>query len=66
MPEAWSREEVEAAVADYFVMLRKELSGEQYNKAEHNRLLQNLLSGRSHGSVERKHQNTSAVLIDLG
>ncbi|MGO8676922.1 MAG: DUF3883 domain-containing protein [Limisphaerales bacterium] len=47
-------------------MLRKELSGEQYNKAEHNRRLQNLLSGRSHGSVERKHRNISAVLIDLG
>jgi hypothetical protein len=66
MPEAWSREEVEAAVADYFVMLGKDLRGEPYNKAEHNRELQNLLSDRTRGSVERKHQNISAVLIELG
>jgi hypothetical protein len=66
MSEAWSQEEVEAAVADYFAMLAKELMGEPYNKAEHNRQLQNLLSGRTRGSVERKHQNISAVLIDMG
>ena len=53
-------------MADYFAMLAKELRGEPYNKAEHNRLLQNLLSSRTRGSVERKHQNISAVLIDLG
>jgi len=47
-------------------MLGKELRGESYNKAEHNRRLQSLLSGRTRGSVERKHQNISAVLIDLG
>jgi hypothetical protein len=66
MSDAWSREEVEAAVADYFVMLTKELRGEPYSKAEHNRHLQSLLSGRTRGSVERKHQNISAVLIDMG
>jgi len=66
MSEAWSREEVEAAVADYFTMLAKELNGEPYSKAEHNRQLQNLLSDRIRGSVERKHQNISAVLIELG
>jgi hypothetical protein len=31
-----------------------------------NRRLQNLLAGRTRGSVERKHQNISSVLIDLG
>jgi hypothetical protein len=66
MSDSWSREEVEAAVADYFVMLDKDLRGESYNKAEHNRRLQNLLSGRTRGSVERKHQNISAVLIEFG
>ena len=66
MPDAWSREEVEAAVADYFVMLGKDLRGDPYNKAEHNRRLQNFLSSRTRGSVERKHQNISAVLIELG
>ena len=57
MSEAWSREEVEAAVADYFSMLTKELKGEPYSKAEHNRHLQSLLADRTRGSVERKHQN---------
>lgn len=66
MPEAWSREEVEAAVADYFNMLGKELLGVPYNKAEHNRNLQRLLQNRPKGSVERKHQNISAILISLG
>ena len=47
-------------------MLGKDLRGKPYNKAEHNRQLQNLLSGRTRGSVERKHQNVSAVLIELG
>lgn len=66
MADDWSREEVEAAVADYFDMLAKEISGTPYNKAEHNRHLQKLLSGRSRGSIEFKHQNITAVLIDLG
>jgi hypothetical protein len=64
MSEAWSREEVEAAVADYFAMLARDLKGEPYNKAEHNRRLQGLLSNRTRGSVERKHQNISAVLME--
>jgi hypothetical protein len=67
MADDWLREEVEAAVADYFAMLEKELKGEAYNKAEHNRNLLKLLAPeRGRGSVERKHQNISAVLIELG
>jgi hypothetical protein len=66
MGEDWSHEEVEAAVADYLVMLDKELRHEPYNKAEHNRNLQQLLVNRTRGSIERKHMNTSAVLIELG
>jgi hypothetical protein len=66
VPDAWSREEVEATVADYFDMLSKELCGEPYNKAEHNRFLLRLLNNRSHGAIERKHQNTSAILIEAG
>jgi hypothetical protein len=65
MAEDWSREEVEVAVADYFDMLTKEMSAIPYNKAEHNRRLQHLLSGRSRGSIEFKHQNITAVLIEL-
>lgn len=66
MAEIWSREEVEAAVADYFAMLAAEMRGEPFNKAEHNRQLQRILTNRTRGSIERKHQNISAVLIDLG
>jgi hypothetical protein len=66
MSENWSREEVEATASDYFDMLSLELRGEPFNKAEHNRRLQGLLNSRTKGSIERKHQNISAVLIELG
>lgn len=66
MPDDWSREEVEAAVADYFDMLSRELRGESFNKAEHNRNLRRVLVRRSTASIERKHQNISAVLLELG
>jgi hypothetical protein len=62
----WSRLEVEAAVADYLDMLALELRCEPFNKAEHNRNLARVLNGRTRGSIERKHQNISAVLIELG
>jgi hypothetical protein len=62
----WSRLEVEAAVSDYFDMLTKELRGESFNKAEHNRELRSSFVARTKGSIERKHQNISAALIDLG
>ena len=66
MADDWSSEEVEAAVSDYVAMLEAEIRGEPYNKAEHNRALQQLLGRRTRGSIERKHQNISAVLLDLG
>jgi len=62
----WSRIEVEAAVADYLDMLALELRGEPFNKANHNRDLLRVLDGRTRGSIERKHQNISAILIELG
>ena len=43
-----------------------ERRGESFNKAAHNRALRQHLDDRSHGAVERKHQNISAVLIGLG
>ncbi len=66
MANAWSDAEVEAAVADYFAMLRLELAGEKYNKTAHRHALMARLSNRSNGSVELKHQNISAVLIEMG
>jgi hypothetical protein len=53
-------------VADYIAMLSAELRGERYSKAQHRRALVPHLAGRTKGSIERKHQNVSAVLIDLG
>jgi hypothetical protein len=64
--DAWDWLECEAIVADYFAMLEMELRGERYNKTQHRRLLQNKLNNRSEGSIEFKHQNISAVLIELG
>lgn len=66
MPRSWSREEVEATVADYLEMLDVELKGEPYKKAEHRRRLARMLDDRSESAIERKHQNISAVLIELG
>jgi hypothetical protein len=66
MSESWSREEVEATVADHLHMLTMELAGRQYNKADHRRKLIRLLNKRTEGAIERKHQNISAVLIELG
>lgn len=66
MSESWSREEVESTVADYFHMLTMELAGQQYSKADHRRKLIRLLKNRSEGAIERKHQNISAILIELG
>ncbi len=66
MSASWSQEEVEATVADYLQMLTMELTGQQYNKTDHRRKLIQLLNNRSNGAIERKHQNISAVLIELG
>jgi len=63
---AWSREEVELTVKEYLEMLMAELSGAPFNKAEHRRRLLPLLNNRSESSVEKKHQNISAILIELG
>ena len=62
----WSREEVEAIVADYLKMLTLELAGQSYNKTEHRRRVQAKLNGRSDGSIEFKHSNISAAMIDFG
>ena len=61
----WTDEENDLIVADYFAMLAADLAKHPYNKAEHNRKLQNRIR-RGHGSIEYKHQNISAVLKGLG
>ncbi|MBY6191087.1 DUF3883 domain-containing protein [Microbulbifer agarilyticus] len=62
----WDWLECEAVVQDYFVMLNKEIAGEKYNKAEHRRALMPKLNNRSEGSIEFKHQNISATLVEMG
>lgn len=62
---SWTEQEVEAAVRDYFDMLNAELKGEAYNKSNHNRILRESLDSRTKGSVERKHQNISAILLEM-
>lgn len=47
-------------------MLELELRGETFNKAEYNRRLRALLTNRSKGAVEFKHENISALMIELG
>ncbi len=63
---SWTELEVELIVRNYFQMLSAELLGQNYSKAEHRRFLLPLLNNRSEGSIEFKHQNISAVLINLG
>lgn len=66
MANNWSEFEVEAVVEDYFNMLRLELSGHKYNKTKHRQALMELLDQRSNSSIELKHQNISAVLLEMG
>jgi hypothetical protein len=66
MRNDWSKREVEAVVRDYFAMLLDELRNVKYSKAEHWRDLSLALEDRSKGSIERKHQNISAILAENG
>jgi hypothetical protein len=61
----WQDDELDAIVADYFVMLEEDLSGRPYIKSRHSQALMAQI-GRTHRSVEFKHQNISAVLDELG
>lgn len=62
----WDWLECEFLVSDYVSMLEKHLVGVSYRKAAHRRALQPRLNARSEGSIEYKHQNVSAVLLELG
>jgi len=66
MTDSWSKVEVALIVADYFDMLIKELNRIPYKKADHRRKILPFLHNRSEGSIEFKHQNISAILINLG
>jgi hypothetical protein len=61
----WRGDELDMIVADYFDMLKADLSGRPYVKLRHSAALMAQI-GRTHRSVEFKHQNISAVLDELG
>jgi hypothetical protein len=61
----WTGDELDAIITDYFAMLEADLSGQAYVKSHHSRDLMAKI-GRTHRSVEFKHQNVSAVLDELG
>lgn len=63
----WTDAEVRATVADYLQMLQSELAGTSYSKTTHRRdLLKRLSPSRTEAAVEFKHQNISAVMLELG
>lgn len=66
MADAWSPEEVEATVAEYFAMLELTLRGQPINKAARQRSLAATLNNRSAKSVSLKFQNISAILMEVG
>lgn len=61
----WGQDELDAIVEDYFAMLDAELAGQPYVKSRHSTALMARI-GRTHRSVEFKHQNISAVLDEIG
>ncbi len=61
----WQDDELDAIVADYFDMLAADIAGRPYVKLRHSEALMARV-GRTHRSVEFKHQNISAVLDVLG
>jgi hypothetical protein len=62
----WSIDELDAIVADYFAMLDLETRGHPYVKTARNLALRDAGVNRTKGSVEMKHQNISAVLMEMG
>ncbi len=61
----WRVDELDAIIADYFEMLACDLAGHPYVKSRHSATLMDRI-GRTHRSIEFKHQNISAVLDELG
>jgi hypothetical protein len=61
----WTADEVAVLVGSYFLMLAEERAGRDYNKSEYRRSVIAAI-GRKPGSIERKRQNVSAVLDEIG
>jgi hypothetical protein len=61
----WTADEVAVLVGSYFLMLAEERADREYNKSEYRRSVIAAI-GRKPGSIERKLQNVSAVLDEIG
>ncbi|WP_244486458.1 DUF3883 domain-containing protein [Bradyrhizobium viridifuturi] len=61
----WTADEVAVLVGSYFLMLAEERAGRDYNKSEYRRSVIAAI-GRKPGSIERKLQNVSAILDEIG
>jgi hypothetical protein len=66
MNQDWTEKEVNLIVEEYFKMLGDELSEKKYNKSKAREQLLPRLNNRTNGSIEFKHQNISAALIEMG
>lgn len=64
--DPWTAQEIEACIGAYFAMLQAEHRGQRYAKIEVVKELARHLPSRSHAAIERKFQNVSAVLDELG
>jgi hypothetical protein len=63
----WTAAEVAATVDDYLDMLAAEAANQRYSKTAHRRALRRRLSAnRTESAIEYKHQNISAVMLELG
>lgn len=60
----WTDAELKLAIKAYLKMLKWQKDGTPFVKAEQNRTLQQLLPGRTIGSIEYRWQNISAVLAE--
>jgi hypothetical protein len=61
----WTADEIVVLVGSYFLMLAEERAGRPYNKSAYRRDVIEVI-GRAHGAIERKLQNVSAVLDEIG
>ena len=61
----WTAEQNSIVVEAYFDMLLQQQDGTRYVKAEYNRNVQSR-TGKTRGSVERKFQNISFLLQEMG
>lgn len=64
--QPWTKGELHACIGAYFEMLRAEHAGWRYAKVDVVRRLLQRRPSRSHAAIERKFQNVSAVLDELG